>query len=240
MSAKHGAPRYLAIVPARGGSKRLPGKNLLRLGGRPLLGYTLEAARAARRLDAVVVSTDSQQIAEYALAQGVDTQGLRPSEISGDTSPVVAALQEAHAKFTRRQPPVDAVILLQPTSPLRTARHIDEAITLFESSGADTVTSVRASREHPSWTWREAGGALVPYSSMREMELDRSAMPRTFVETGAIYVIGSRVLEAGRIYGDKVVGYLMDARESVDIDTAFDLQWAEFLLGGRPPGQGQQ
>ncbi|MEO8442712.1 MAG: NTP transferase domain-containing protein, partial [Betaproteobacteria bacterium] len=103
MSANHGAPRYLAIVPARGGSKRLPGKNLLPLGGRPLLGYTLEAARAARRLDAVVVSTDSQQIAEYALAQGVDTQGLRPSEIAGDTSPVVAALQEAHAKFSRRQ-----------------------------------------------------------------------------------------------------------------------------------------
>ncbi|MEO8441107.1 MAG: hypothetical protein ABI547_01340, partial [Betaproteobacteria bacterium] len=155
-------------------------------------------------------------------------------------SPVVAALQEAHAKFSRRQPPVDAVVLLQPTSPLRTARHIDEAISLFESSGADTVTSVRVSREHPSWTWHEAGGALVPYSSMREMELDRGAMPRTFVETGAIYVISTRVLEAGRIYGNKVVGYLMEARESVDIDTAFDLQWAEFVLGGRPPGQGQQ
>ena len=110
MNAKHNAPRYLAIVPARGGSKRLPGKNLLPLGGRPLIGHTLEAARAARRLNAVVVSTDSQQIADYAQTLGVDAQGLRPAGIAGDTSPVVAALQDAYVKFSQRQPPVDAVV----------------------------------------------------------------------------------------------------------------------------------
>ena len=240
MSAKRDIPRYLAVVPARSGSQRLPGKNLLPLGGRPLLGHTLEAARAARRLDAVVVSTDSQQIADYAQSVGVDAQGLRPPEISDDASPVVAALQDAYAKFSRRQPPVAAVVLLQPTSPLRTARHIDEAVELFESSGADTVTAVRLSIEHPCWTWREAGDALVPYASMREVELDRCALPRTFVETGAIYIIKTSVLEAGRIYGDKVVGYRMDALDSVDIDTAIDFEWAEFILARRPPGRQQK
>lgn len=240
MSAKRNAPRYLAIVPARGGSKRLPGKNLLPLGGKPLIGHTLEAARAARRLDAVVVSTDSRRIADYAQALGVDAQGLRPSEIAGDTSPVVAALQDAYAKFSQRQPPVDAVVLLQPTSPLRTARHIDEAIALFESSRADTVTSVRASKEPPNWTWREADGALVPCASMREMEFDRSALPRTYVETGAIYVIRTSVLEAGRIYGGKIAGYRMEALDSVDIDTELDLQWAEFILARRSPGRQQK
>ena len=230
MSVERKAPRYLGIVPARAGSRRLPGKNLLPLGGRPLLGYTLEAALAARRLASVVVSTDSQQIADYALSLGVDPQGLRPAEIAGDTSPVAAALQDALAKFNRRQPPVDAVVLLQPTSPLRAARHIDEAIALFESSGADTVTAVRASKDHPFWTWRQENAALVPYYSMREMALDRGAVPAALVENGAIYVIRRSVLESGRIYGDKVAGYAMDVLESVDIDTEHDMQWAAFLL----------
>lgn len=237
MSAERTAPRYLGIVPARAGSQRLPGKNLLPLGGKPLIGYTLEAARSARRLDSVVVSTDSPQIAEYALSLGVDPQGLRPAEIAGDASPIVAALQDALAKFNRRQPAVDAVVLLQSTSPLRVARHIDEAVALFESTGADTVTSVRASKEHPFWNWRQVDGALVPYYSMREMELERGAVPAAFVENGAIYVIRRSVLESGRIYGDKVVGYVMDALDSVDIDTEFDFQWATFLLARGGPAQ---
>src|SRR5688572_26936557 len=135
-------PRYLGVIPARGGSKRLPGKNLIPLGGRPLLAYTFEAARAAVRLSHVVLSTDSQPIADYALSHGVEPQGLRSPEIAGDRSPVVAALKDALAKFERREPPVDGVVLLQPTSPFRVARHIDEAIGLFESAGADTVTAV--------------------------------------------------------------------------------------------------
>lgn len=222
-------PRYLGIIPARGGSKRLPGKNLISLGGKPLLAYTLEAARRAQRLSHIVLSTDSRQIADYAQSQGVDPQGLRPAEIAEDASPVVAALQDALAKFSGHQAPVDAVVLLQPTSPFRAPRHIDEAIALFESTGADTVTSVRASKEHPFWAWRQVGDALAPYYSMREIGFDRSALPAAFIENGAIFVIRRSVLEAGSIYGEKVVGYMMGELESVDIDTALDLQWAEFI-----------
>src|SRR5688500_15445785 len=94
-------PRYLGVIPARGGSKRLPGKNLILLGDKPLLAYTFEAARGARRLDHVVVSTDIEPIAEYARSQGVDPLGLRPAEIAGDRSPVAEALIDALTKFER-------------------------------------------------------------------------------------------------------------------------------------------
>lgn len=233
-------PRYLGIVTARAGSKRLPGKNLIALGGRPLLAYTLEAARHARRLDHVVVSTDSQQIADYAQSQGVETQGLRPVEIAGDSSPIIEALQDALGKFSRGGPPVDAVVLLQPTSPFRSASHIDAAIGLFEAAGADTLTAVRKSNEHPFWTWRPDGDRLAPYHSMREIGLDRRQLPAAYIENGAIFVIRRRLLETGVIYGDKVVGFEMEEIESVDIDTRLDLQWAEFILDRKllPQGAG--
>ena len=231
----------LGLICARGGSKSIPRKNIALLAGKPMIAWTIEAALKSPSLTRAVVSTDDDEIAEVAKHWGADVPFLRPAELARDDTPGIEPVLHALrwlAEHESYHP--DYVMLLQPTSPLRTARHIDEAIDLFESSCADTVTSVRVSQEHPAWTWREAGGTLVPYSSMREMELDRGAMPRTFVETGAIYVIRTAVLEAGRIYGGKVVGYLMDARDSVDIDTTFDLQWAEFILGPRPHGQGQQ
>ena len=226
-------PRYLGVIPARGGSKRLPGKNLILLGGKPLLSYTFEAVRTARRLAHAVVSTDVEPIADYARSQGVDPQGLRPAAIAGDRSPVTEALSDALAKFERHQARVDAVVLLQPTSPFRAARHIDEAISLFESTGADTVTSVRASKEHPFWTWGKVGDRLSPYYSMAEINLDRSALPPAFVENGAVYVMRRSLLEGGTIYGETVVGYPMDEIASIDIDTLSDLQWAEFILSRR-------
>jgi CMP-N-acetylneuraminic acid synthetase len=240
MKADRASARYLGIVVARAGSKRLPGKNLMLLNGKPLIRYTLDAVRAARRLDASVVSTDSREIADYALSQGVDPQSLRPAELAGDTSPVTEALLDALGTFHLSHSPVDAVVLLQATSPLRRGEHIDAAIARFETTGADTVTSVRASKEHPYWHWRQEGDRLKPYYSRREMELDRQAIPPAFIENGAVYVIRRSVLEAGRIYGDTVAAFEMQADDSVDVDTELDFKWAELMLSTRNAPAGQR
>ena len=225
-----GSAFYLGVVPARAGSKRIPGKNLVALGGIPLIDYTLKAAAAARRLGAVVVSTDSEAIAARARSLSAVVPELRPAEIAGDLSPVVAALQHALAAFERTGSRVDAVVLLQPTSPFRTPEDIDRAIELFEREGADTVTAVRPSQDHPYWVWRERGETIVPFFSQAEISMDRSALPKAFTENGAVYVMRRELVDAGRIYGARVVPYVMDVLDSVDIDTPADLEWAEHLL----------
>lgn len=225
--------RYLGIIPARGGSKRVPGKNLRLLAGKPLFSYAVEAAQSSRRLTAVVVSTDSEDIARAAAARGVDPQGLRPAALARDASPVAGALRDALAKFERRHPPVDAVVLLQPTSPFRTGRHIDEAIARFEASGADTVTSVRRVKDHPWWVWKRSGATLRPWHSPRTMAAQRGALPEAYVETGAVFVIRRALVARGTIYGKRVVPLLMDDLASIDIDTPLDFAWAEFVFAHR-------
>jgi CMP-N-acetylneuraminic acid synthetase len=222
---------YLAIVPARGGSKRIPGKNLALLAGRPLIDYTLEAARSASALTAIVVSTDNPLIAHRAEQQGALVPALRPSEMAQDSSPVVDALKHALLAFedidSRR---AQAIVLLQPTSPLRTSADIDAAIDLFEAQHADTVTSVRLARDHPYYSWRQVAGAIVPFIGYREMGLDRQELPPLYAENGAVYVIRRELVLEGRIYGDRVVPYCMDESSSIDIDSPLDLAWAEFLF----------
>lgn len=222
--------RYLAIIPARSGSRRVPGKNLRPLAGKPLISRTIEAARGSRRLTAVVVSTDSEEIARCASRYGADPQGLRPRRLARDESPVTGALADALSKFERANPRVDAVVLLQPTSPFRTSRHIDEAIALFESRAADTVASVRLARDHPYWAWKRAGSVIRPYHTLARMALGRSDLPELYVENGAVFVIRRSLVRRGRIYGRRVVPFVMNDVASIDIDTPLDFAWAEFLL----------
>lgn len=222
--------RYLGIITARGGSKRIPGKNLRPLAGKPLIAYTIAAARASRRLTAVVVSTDDKEIAACAARLGVDPQGLRPARLARDGSPVTGALLDALTKFERNHARVDAVVLLQATSPLRTGRHIDAAIARFEASRADTVTSVRPVEEHPYWAWKKSGNRLRPYHSRRKAALSRAELPEVYIENGAIYVIARSLVTRGALYGRRVAGYTMDALASIDIDDPEDLLWAEFVI----------
>ena len=221
---------YLGVIPARAGSKRIPGKNMIALGGRPLIDYTIESAAGAQRLNTFLVSTDSDTIAAHARARGIAVPELRPAAIAGDRSPVVAALQHALAVFERTGIHVDALVLLQPTSPFRTAGDIDRAIELFESTSADTVTAIRAAHDHPYWAWRARGSEIAPFFSQAEMQMDRIELPPAYAESGAVYVVRRTLIDAGKIYGTRVVGCRMDAIASVDIDTPHDLDWAEYLL----------
>jgi CMP-N,N'-diacetyllegionaminic acid synthase len=222
---------YLGIIPARGGSKRIPRKNLVPLAGRPLLDYTLDAATRSSRLDAFTVSTDSEEIAAHARARGASVPQLRPAELATDVSPPVHALAHALKTFealTGRT--FSAVVLLQPTSPFRTSAQIDAAIERFEQSGADTLTAVRVSPGHPYWTWTAREPYLVPYFSQREIELDRASLPPAFIETGSIYVVERGLVLQGRMYGERIAPFPMDEISAVDIDSALDLAWAHFLI----------
>lgn len=225
---------YLGVIPARGGSKRIPGKNLAQLNGRALIDYTLQAAFESRRLGAHVVSTDSEAIAAHARSRGAAVPTLRPAEIAGDRSPVVEALRHAMAAYElaggRR---ADAVVLLQPTSPMRTGKDIDCAIEIFERTGADTVTSVREVRDHPYWVWREQMETVIPFFTLAEMAMDRKDLPPAYAENGAVYVVRRELIDAGKLYGERVVPCVMKELNSVDVDTPLDLAWAEFAIARR-------
>ncbi len=230
VTAKNQKRFYLAVIPARSGSKRIPDKNIKYLGGMPLIAHTIRAALDAKRIGRTIISTDSERIAKIAREWGGDVPFLRPAKIAGDTSPAIETILHALKMVEQSSCRVDAVVLLQPTSPLRTAAHIDAAVDLFESSGADTVTSVRELSEHPYWCWTIREGDFQPYFSKAHMSMGRESLPPAFIENGAIFLIKRSVITENAIYGHKVVPYLMNQESSLDIDTLDDLLFAEFLL----------
>lgn len=225
---------YLGVIVARGGSKRLPRKNIALLGGVPLIGHTIAAAVKARRLWRTVVSTDDQEIADVAKSLGADVPFLRPSALALDHSPAIGVLRHA-VEFVEKENGhvIDAVVLLQTTSPFRTGSHIDEALEIFEMTNADTVTAVNPVIEHPYWSWRIENDCLVPLFSKKHIETERGSLPAVYIENGALYIVRRNHILNGVLYGDRVVPFIMDSRDTMDIDTMEDLLWAEFKLSRR-------
>ena len=222
-----------AVILARGGSKRLPGKNVRPLCGKPLVAYTIDAARAAASLDRFIMSTDDPEIARVAAAHGAEVPFLRPAALATDHSPPTEALAHAADWLERNGPPVDTIVLLQATSPMRRSAHIDGAVALFRSSGVDTVTSVSPAPAHPYWCWKPSGGEIEPFFSAAHIAMPRAELPPALIENGAVYVFRRSLLKDGTPYGARVAGYVMDAADAVDVDTLEDFEYAEFLLGRR-------
>jgi CMP-N-acetylneuraminic acid synthetase len=225
--------RTLGIIPARGGSKGVPRKNLALLGGRPLIAWTCAAARECRALDKVLVSTDDPEIAATAAEWGVDAPYPRPAELAADTTPILDVLQHVLQTLSAaEQYHPDAVVLLQPTSPLRTAQHIDAAVSLLRDTGADSVvTVVRVPHQfNPVSVMRMEQGRLTPFLTGPTVTR-RQDKPEVFARNGpAVLVTRRAVIESGRLYGDDVRGLEMRAEESVDIDEAQDLEIAARII----------
>ena len=221
---------YYAIIPARGGSKRLPRKNIALLNRKPLIAYTIEAAISSKKLSRSIVSTDDEEIASVAKQFGAEVPFLRPTELAQDKSSVLDALNHALAHLERQGDRIDAVVLLQPTSPFRAGKHIDEAIALFESSDADTVTAVCHAREHPYYAWTVENGRLRPFFSLEKQMTARQDLPPALVENGSIYVVKRTVLAKNTLYGHNILPYMMSSATAIDIDTIDDLHWAEYIL----------
>ena len=220
---------FLAIVPARGGSKRLPRKNVLDLAGKPLITWTLEAARNSKYIDKIVVSSDDTEILQIAddLRVGIIK---RPNELAGDTATTVSViehvLQQHFGKF-------DFIVLLQPTSPLRNAHHIDEAIELLAQKNADAIISVCETEHSPLWTNTLPEDGNMNFFLNSEIKNKRSQdLPRYFRLNGAIYICSvDKLNECQTLLIDKnSYAYKMALSDSVDIDTQLDFNVAEIQL----------
>ena len=225
------------LIPARGGSKGIPRKNLAPLRGRPLLAYTCDAAGWSQRLTRVVLSTDSEEIAAVGRAHGVEVPFLRPSEISQDDTPSIQvalhAVQwlEAHESWR-----VDALVVLQPTSPLRTAQHIDDVVGLLCEEGVETVVSVVEvpHRFNPYSVMTVRDGRLEHYIA-DPLPFDRyrrQALPMFFARNGpAVLATRAHVLrQRNGFYGDVIRPYPMSRLDSLDIDEEWDLVVAAAAL----------
>lgn len=214
----------LGLIPARGGSKGVPRKNVRELGGKPLIAHSIEAGLGSTVIDDVVVSSDDPEIISVSESHGAAVPFERPDSLATDeaaTAPVVAhAIETLETAY-------DLVVLLQPTSPLRTAKHIDEAVDRYLSSGADSLLSVY--RDHAyRWQDTEHGAERIDPVDGRQRRQD---MDPEYVENGAIYVVpAERFLEELNFSFGRTVLYEMSEIASVDIDTPDDLRLASCLL----------
>ncbi|WP_170958923.1 acylneuraminate cytidylyltransferase family protein [Magnetospirillum sp. 15-1] len=226
----------LAIIPARGGSKGVPRKNIRMVGGKPLLAWSIEAARASRAVSRVVVSTDDAEIAEIARQYGAEVL-MRPAGLAADDSPTLAVLRHVTAHLAEAEGwRADAILTLQPTSPLRTARHIDEAWALFAADAtADSLVSCIAVPHifHPrSVMRRNRDGYLEPYLADLQ-PTRRQDKEAVFARNGAaLYITRADRLDS-YVFGGRLLCYMMEEADSVDIDTEDDLRRADALLNAR-------
>ncbi|MCA1990029.1 MAG: acylneuraminate cytidylyltransferase family protein [Desulfarculus sp.] len=233
----------LGLIPARGGSKGIPRKNLAPLAGRPLIAHTIAAALASARLDRVVVSTDDPEIAAVAREHGAEVPFLRPAELADDTAPALAVIRHAIAALDAQGWRTQALAYLQPTSPLRTAQQIDAALAMLLEQGADSVVSVV---EVPhnfsplSVMRRQDDGRLTPYQEPDgPVPLRRQDKPRLWARNGPAVLALTRetVMDLGVLYGPRTLGLVMDRVDSLDIDEPLDLELAAWLLARRAGGE---
>ena len=232
-------PTVLGVITARAGSKGIPGKNTKRLGGKPLIAYTIESAQASGVFDRLILSTDDEQAARIARDLGCDVPFTRPSELCADDTPHLPVMQHAVAWMRdHRQYEPDWVMILMPTSPLRQPSHIVESVALALESGADSVVSVDAIPPHfhplRTLTVDERGWArlYVGDRPVRERPVRRQGLPEAWVFNGAIYLFKTALLRAAEpsLYGDRVRTYPMAPPFGHNIDSAEDWTEAERIL----------
>lgn len=228
----------LAIVPARGGSKGIPGKNMVDLNGKPLMQYTFDAAKESKYIDRILLSTDDEKFAEFGRCQGIDVE-MRPAELATDTAVMKDVINYHLDRLAEKGYTPDIFILLQPTSPLRTSQHIDEALKLLvEDEKADAIVSVM-DMPHQYLPMKimkmDDSGALKFYQEDGEKYTTRQALPHLYARNGAaIYAVYTDVYrKTGSLYGTRCLPYVMEEEDSVDIDKPFDLFLADCILKSR-------
>jgi CMP-N-acetylneuraminic acid synthetase len=229
--------RILGLIPARGGSKGIPRKNIKLLCGKPLLQYTAEAALGAAGLSRVVLSTEDEEIAQVGRNCGLDVPFIRPPDLAQDKTPTLPVVQHALRWLADHGDIFEAVCLLQPTNPLRTPDVIDNCIELFISKKADTVVTVLPvpHEYNPHWVYfQDDGGQLHLATGEKDPIPSRQSLPPAFHREGSVYLTKADiVLERNSLYGDRLIGYPLSYEESVNIDTAEDWARAEAILKTR-------
>lgn len=221
----------IAFIPARGGSKSIPRKNLALLCGKPLIQYSIDVAKESQHFDRIIVSTNDDDVKKVASSAGLEVHD-RPESLASDSSRVVDAIE--HASMAMRLSPDHSVCVLQPTSPLRTSRDVIDAMDLHRGLDQNPVVSVVESEHHPLKSVRITSGSIHALFGRENLEKSRQALQRTFRVNGAIYISRlENILRHHSLVPEGALAYVMSAEDSVDIDSQGDLEFAEFLLSRR-------
>ncbi|MBX2889316.1 MAG: acylneuraminate cytidylyltransferase family protein [Saprospiraceae bacterium] len=229
-------PKTVALIPARGGSKSIPKKNIRLLGGAPLLAYSIAAGLQAKWVDRVLVSTDSAEIAEVALAWGAEVPFLRPAELAEDTTTDFPVFEHALRWLEENEGyRADIIVQLRPTSPLRPPHLVDEAIELLRNApDADSVRGVTPSGQNPFKMWRIESGMLQPLLALDLPEpynQPRQALPDTFWQTGHVEVMRREtIIQKHSLTGDVILPCVVPPEYAIDLDNLYQWDYAEHVL----------
>lgn len=230
------AVKTIAIIPARGGSKGFPRKNIQLLGGKPLIAHSIETAKQSKLVERVFVTTDDQEIADIALKFGAEVPFIRPAELAQDDTPAAPVLEHA-LKFLLEKEGMkpEIIVWLEPPCPFRTAREVDEAVTLLQADPkADSLRSVCESFQNPYKSWILEGAYLQPLISQAGEALHsgpRQKTKKVYWQNGAIFLVKyDTIMKKGNFFGDTILPYVMSHHRFIDIDTKEDLALAEWYL----------
>lgn len=225
--------RVLAIVPARGGSKGLPGKNIRPLAGKPLIGWTLESAKKSKYLDEIFVSTDSQEIADVAETFGVKVPELRPEELASDTATSASVVLYTIDYFRKQGKDFDYILLLEPTSPMRKEDDIDNAIALAceHPDKAGVVSLGEVHMEHPSIVKKITDKSIIePYVEAQRVTR-RQQLDKAYFPYGVVYLVKTDYFEKNQLfYGKDSLPYLIERWQCYEIDDIYDFTAIEAIL----------
>ncbi len=223
----------IAIIPARGGSKGLPGKNIRPLNGKPLIAYAIETALNTRQIDRVIVSTDDENIAKVALIYGAEIPFMRPKFLASDTAQAIDNYIYTIDRLEKEgNEKIEAFVVLQPTSPLRITEDVDGAINMFLQKEADSVISY-SPESHPV-KWHKYLSEDGRFENIFDDNIaNRQDNRPSYYPNGAVYVFRTSMIRERKYYTDKSYGYIMPRTRSVDIDFLEDFEYAEFLLSRR-------
>ena len=224
----------LGLIPARGGSKGLPQKNIKPFHGKPLIAYAIEEARNTPEINEVIVNTDDPTIARIAKEHGATIPFMRPKNLAQDTTPMIQVIKHTITWYKQNKTPIDTIILLQPTSPLRTRTHIKEALQLYfkyqRKNPETTVVSVTPSKHHPYWMYTIHDTHLQAFLPEKPLITRRQDLPKVYALNGAIYIAPSHVImKDSTLITPHTIPYIMNPYESIDIDNNYDFKIAEAL-----------
>ncbi|MCK4349174.1 MAG: acylneuraminate cytidylyltransferase family protein [Thermoplasmatales archaeon] len=227
--------KIIAIIPARGGSKGIPKKNLVDINGKPLISYTIQVAKQSNLIDRVIVSTDNDEIADVSKKYGAEIPFIRPSELAQDhvpTYPVIRHTLEWLEEKEQYQP--DIVVILEPTFPLRTTQEVDKAIKMMMSEkNADSLRGVIEPFQNPYKMWTLKGKYLEPLleEGAYTHKKPRQTLEKVYWQNGYIYISRYKTLmEKGNIHGEKILPFVLDSDKFIDIDTEEDLKLLKCIM----------
>lgn len=225
-----GKQKILALIPARGGSKGIKDKNIISLAGKPLIAYSIEAAKKSKYIDSIVVTTDSEKIAEVAKRYGARVPFLRPAELATDTSKTIDAVLHAIKTLKTMRKEYDVLVLLQPTQPLRTNNDIDEALEVYYKNKEEGLVSVSFVDDSPLLIRSISNEGKLLNLLSQNSTCRRQDMPEYYKVNGCIYINKIDEINENTSFNDNKVPFIMRKEHSVDIDELSDLWMAEYYL----------